>query len=161
MISTEELTRAILENKTNLYGLAYSITRNPYDAEDALSDAVLTSYRHRESIKNPESIRAWLYKVVHNEACALLRNKKNEDYYADISECGVPMEDAGMNPENINLWNQVLSLPEEYRSIVYLYYYKGLPLKQIQKIIGIPEGTIKSRLSKARSILYEKLREEE
>ena len=59
------------------------------------------------------------------------------------------------------LWDAVLALPEEQRAAVVLFYYEDLTLAQIAKVLGVAQGTVKSRLSRARGRLRELLREEE
>ena len=59
------------------------------------------------------------------------------------------------------LWEAVLSLPEEQRAAVTLYYYEDLPVAEVARVLGVAQGTVKSRLGRARQRLKERLREED
>ncbi|MCI9593377.1 MAG: RNA polymerase sigma factor [Lachnospiraceae bacterium] len=160
-----------------LYRMAYFITGNHSDSEDVLQETFVKCYLHRGSLKNPERFESWIYQILVRTAWKLEKRKKRA---GEISYEGVlEQEDASgaraarqlcedfsaPNPLEVFLQKEsqteigqmVKQLDIKYRTVVMLYYYNGLGVKEIAQIMGIFEGTVKSRLSKARSLLHRKL----
>lgn len=74
----------------------------------------------------------------------------------------LPQEPAAPQPQGHDgLWEAVCALPPERRAVVALFYYEGLPVDEIARVLGVPPGTVKSRLSRARAQLKEMLQEQE
>ena len=101
-----------------------------------------------------EAARAWLLKITVN--CAYDQRRR--------ARPTVPLEEAACAAapaqEPLGLWELVQALPEEQRLAVTLYYYDGLSVGEIAQVLGAPQGTVKSRLSRGRDKLRERLREE-
>ena len=100
--------------------------------------------------------RAWLLQVTANQCRDLWRRLRRR--------ATVPLEEAACATapaqEPLGLWELVQALPEEQRLAVTLYYYDGLSVREIAQVLGAPQGTVKSRLSRGRDKLRERLREE-
>ena len=138
----------VYEYKCNMFRLAKSILHNDTDAEDAVSEAILKAYENLPALRNIKSLKPWFIKILLNESYALsIRRKKvvflNEMEIAD---------EAAIN-DNKELWNIVNGLDDEFRTVTILYYYEDLSLKEICKVLDLPTGTVKSRLSRARNKL--------
>lgn len=159
MIETEVITEAILENKRWLYNLAYSITRDPEDAKDAVGNAIVKAYVNKDSIKKKDSINAWLYRIVNNEAYNILRKKKHALSLDEVDEDVCAEDEIENYIGEMNIWDIVLQMPEKYRAIICLFYGRDMDIKTIHKITGIPIGTVKSRLNRAREFLRDRLEE--
>ncbi len=80
----------------------------------------------------------------------MLRKKKREVLYDNLG-----LFEKSIEERTGEMWEAVLMLDEEYGKVVILYYYEGFSTKEIAKILHIPEGTVKSRLSRARSKLQQ------
>lgn len=160
-----------------LYRMAYFITGNRSDSEDILQETFVKCYLHRGSLKHPEHFESWIYQILIRTAWKLEKKKKKA---GELSYEGLLEEDGDFgfraarqiqedlsspNPLDTVLLNEraqeigelIGQLDMKYRTILFLYYYNGLGIKEIAGIIGIFEGTVKSRLSKARSLLRTKL----
>lgn len=161
MITREELIQVILDNKTKMFGLAYSITKNTHDAEDAVGETIVIAFKKFASIRKKESTCAWLMTVVHNEAYSILRTKSKIDLAPNIIDFTNHIDKEDQHVENLHLWEQIFKLPDEYRSLIYLYYINDYSVKEISKIINIPAGTVKSRLSRSRELLKDLLGKED
>lgn len=144
--------RLIQENKLGMYRLALSILRNETDAEDAVSESVLKAYEKLDKLKNSDKFKPWLMKILVNQAKTMLRKKKRIDLMEDISLLEMSFED-----QTGELWSVVSELEAEFRNVVILFYYEDMTTKEIAKALQIAEGTVKSRLSRAREKLKQKL----
>lgn len=117
---------------------------------------LLKAYEKLDTLKKEKFFRTWITRILINECNGIIRKRKNIIPYEEY------MENAQMFEENRydHLYMAIMELPENLRILVTLYYIEGFSLKEISAIFNIPEGTIKSRLSKARELLREQLLEE-
>ena len=140
MSKSEKFTELLEENKLRFYKTAKIILKNDDDVYDALQDALLSMYQNYDTLRNKKLFSTWGTRIVINKCYDFLRKKKQNVVALDET-----ME----------------NLTEEQKLVIILFYYDDYSLKEISKILDIPEGTVKSRLSKGREILREKLEKEE
>lgn len=134
-----------------VYKLAYCRTKNKYDAEDIFQDVFLQFIKYQSSLTGEEHIKAWLIRVTINCCNKHFLSLKNRP-------CELLPEDlVYLTPEESEVYQAVLSLPKKYRTVIHLFYYEELSLKQISEVLGQKEGTIKSLLSRGRNLLKLKL----
>ena len=148
-ISPEELTEIIMQNKEAMYRLAYSVTGNDADAQDAVGDAIVKAFEHLHQIKKKDSAKAWLMQIVVNSSKNII---KKQSRYQLMNEDFMETEEAAAFCED-TMWPLVMELPEEFRTVVVLFYYEQFTTKEISTFLGISEGTVKSRLSRSREKL--------
>lgn len=135
---------------------ARSLTRNAPDAEDLVHDALLRAFERRTSFRNGGNLRAWLFAILHNTHIDRRRGSK-----ARRREQEVPIEDADPSypagQEQAVRLRQVreafLALPEEQREALHLVAVEELPYQEAADTLGIPIGTLMSRISRARARL--------
>lgn len=149
-IKKEEFERLVIENQLSMYRLAMSILKNSNDAEDAVSETVLTAYEHLSSLKKNDSFKAWMMTILVNVSKKMLRKKKRVVLYDDLG-----LFEKSTDEGSCEMWETVLTLNAKYAKVVILYYYEGFSTREIARILHIPEGTVKSRLSRARSKLQQ------
>ena len=149
-LNKDEFESLVIENQISMYRLAMSILKNTDDAEDAVSETILTAYEHLSSLKKSDSFKAWIMTILVNVSKKMLRKKKREVLYDNLG-----LFEKSIEERTGEMWEAVLMLDEEYGKVVILYYYEGFSTKEIAKILHIPEGTVKSRLSRARSKLQQ------
>lgn len=130
--------------------LAMTIVRNPDDAEDALQSALLKAYENLPQLKAPEKFKPWLYRVLVNECCTLLRRRRQHLPY---EEWALPPAAEEPLPEKLALWDAVQQLRMEYRTVILLYYYEGLSVAHVAGILRISPASAKKRLQRARDAL--------
>ncbi len=139
-----------------VYRLAYARTGSRADAEDVMQEVFLRVVKTRPVFTGEAHARAWLLRVAVNCVNDLFRlpwRKREEPLTEDIS---APPEPAEMG----SVTQAVLALPVRYRVPIHLYYYEGYSVAEISKILGQREGTVKSRLFRARALLRNDLKEE-
>ena len=153
----EEFAAAVTQHSRRMYRAARSVLDSDADAEDAVSQAVLQAWQSADKLRNKAAVRPWLVKIAVN--CAyVLRRKQGKVVYLD----DLPQEPAAPEtPQYGGLWEAVCTLPPERRVVVTLFYYEDMTVEEIAKCLGIPQGTVKSRLSRARKQLKEMLCGEE
>ena len=149
-IKKEEFERLVIENQLSMYRFAMSILKNSNDAEDAVSETVLTAYEHLSSLKKSDSFKAWIMTILVNVSKKMLRKKKRVVLYDDLG-----LFEKSTDEGSCEMWEAVLTLNAKYAKVVILYYYEGFSTREIARILHIPEGTVKSRLSRARSKLQQ------
>ena len=151
-----EFCEQVKAYRYQLYVVAFTILRNEEDAQDAVCSAILKGYEHIEQLKNSYKFKAWMITITKNEALKLKRRRLELPGDDKLEELLEPVRD-----HYNELWDCIQKLPEEYRLVIVLYYYNELSLRDIAKILNIPMGTVKSRLSRGREFLKQALEEGE
>lgn len=132
-----------------LFRTASRLLDNDEDVADAMQDAIISAYEKLHTLKNEEYFNTWICKILINKCNSLLNKKKN---ISVINEHLLPEKE---NDEftKIELEDALNSLNKVYRLVLILYYIVGLNVEEISEYLKEPEGTIKSRLSRAKAIL--------
>lgn len=159
-ISNEEFTILINENRLKIYKTAMAILKNEDDANDAIQDTLLSAYRNIDKLNHKEYFVTWIITILRNKCFDIIKkNKKviNLDY--DTLENTEKYYDTYKEESAVEM--AINKLEKELKEITVLYYYDELSVKDIANMIKIPEGTVKSRLSRIRGILKEYIEEEE
>ena len=143
--------------QNNLYAVAFNVCTNAEDAEDVVQDTFIQYYSFKKQFDNEQHIRAWLIRVAINKAKNMNRTfwRKNKMSLEDYMET-LTFE----TPESGELFEAAMNLPEKYRIVIHLFYFEDYTIHEIAKILKLSEGNVKVRLSRARSLLREKLQEE-
>lgn len=145
--------RIIEENKASMYRVAVSILNNEQDVEDAFQNTIIKAYEGIGSLKKNQYFKTWLIRILINECNAILRSNKKIVHVEEFDD------KASNDFSNLELTNAVNSLNEDLRVVTTLFYFEDIPQKDIANILSIPEGTVRSRLSRARNKLYEMMKE--
>jgi len=130
-----------------LYGVARLILRSADLAEDAVQEALVRAWQQLPSLRDPERFDAWLYRLVVN-ACAdqgrQLRRRSREVRSLPLGSS--ISDDTGSVADREQLERAFGRLKPEQRAVVVLHYYSGFSAAEIARMLGIPEGTARSRL---------------
>ena len=140
----------------SVYRLAYARTGSRADAEDVMQEVFLRLIKAKPAFDSEAHAKAWLLRVAANCASDLFRlpwRKREGPLEEDLP--------APEEPERGSVTEAVLTLPARYRVPIHLYYYEGYSVAEIAEMIGKSQGTVKSRLYRARELLRVKLKEEE
>lgn len=167
--TNERFERLVMAHMDAAYNLAYWITRDPHEAEEAVQEAMLRAYRFFDSFHG-ENGKAWLLGIVRNTCYTLYsRNRPSREQEAFDEEQHTPNGPAWEPPlsdpeaEAIRhaereLVNRAIeALPVEYRETLVLRELEGLSYKEIARLLGIPMGTVMSRLARGRSLVQRAL----
>ena len=143
--------------KNALFAAAFSVCKNPQDAEDAVQEAFIKYHSTPKEFDSEEHIKAWLLRLAINQARDISRSffRRNsvalEDYMETL---------AFQSPEDAGLFETVMGLPEKYRVVLHLFYFEDYSVKEIASILSLTESNVKVRLSRARAMLKEILKED-
>lgn len=165
----KDLESMYTEFSRMVYWAAYSVLRSESDAKDVTQNVFMRAIKHmgKLSVMNDGQIKAWLYRVAVNLALDIKRRQKREypvDEFperesGDIQDMPEP---AAVTAEQRRIIrNAIERLPDIYREAVMLHYYSNMSCADIAQLTGSTEGTIKSRISRARIRLKELLKEGE
>lgn len=151
------LTDAARNWSDRLYAAAFAVCKNPQDAEDVLQETLLAYHLSDREFESEAHVKAWLLRVAINKAknaamCFWRRNRAQLEDYADTL--------CFETPGDRSLFEAVMRLPERYRVAVHLFYYEDYSVREISRLLGTGESTIKSRLCRARKMLKRQLTEE-
>ncbi|MES1047293.1 sigma-70 family RNA polymerase sigma factor [Heyndrickxia oleronia] len=132
-----------------LYRTASRLLNNDEDVADAMQDAIISAYEKLHTLKNDEYFNTWICKILINKCNGILN--KNKDVL--VIDENLFLQDRDDEFQKIELEDALNSLNEVYKLALILYYIVGLNVREISEFLKEPEGTIKSRLSRAKFIL--------
>ena len=167
---TQQGNRAAFESlfhrhQDRVFTLALGIVGNHADAKDVVQETFLKTYKRIKSIDTERAVLAYLLKTASNTAIDTLRARKTNTLFSIDAQDSPQIQSTQLTPQNIaeragdeqHLFQAVLSLPDHQRVVIVLHHIRGLPVDAIAKRLRIPEGTVKSRLGRAREVLRRKL----
>ena len=142
----ECLVALIMEQKTEYYRLAYTYMKNNEDTMDAMEDMIVILYEKIYGLKNVDVFYSWSKTILVNCCKKLLNKKKKLIFLNDIDDASY---DGGFiqSEEQILLEKYLLKLNQKHAEVLKLRYFLDLDNNTIADIIGIPIGTVKSRIS--------------
>ena len=162
-----QFEREALEHLDALYSFGLKLTHSPDDAEDLVSDTMLRALERWEQYRLGTNIRAWLFTILYHAFVSRKRRiDAREVQPLDDAEGWSGYEAVGeADPEgrfydsflDDTITRAIDALPAEYREAVILSDIHELRYAEIAEVLGIPEGTVKSRLFRGRRILQKKL----
>ena len=141
---------AVKQIERLLFAASYAILGNQDACADAVQSALMKAWQNRDSLKNTVGFKSWMVQIVSNESKNYLRRKPN----LPLDE-NIPSAEEDQN--HIDVKQAINALPESARLIVMLYYFERYSVKDICALLGLPEGTVHSRLSRAREQLRKEL----
>ena len=155
ILDRERFVAQVTELQETLYRAARSILRNEQDAQDAVQEAVTQAFARLHTLRDPAKFKPWLLRILVNTCYDACRRRRSTVYLEAVEETlAAPQSDC---EERMSLWSAVMRLPEEQKAVVTLFYYEDLPIRAISEVLGVTQGTVKTRLSRARGRLRQML----
>lgn len=151
----EQFTAAVLAAEPTLYRVAKTMLRSEYDCADAAQQAILRAWEQLDTLRSPRFFKTWLVRILINECTTLLRRQQRLAPYDSALAEAIPAPAAADHSE---LYDAITALEEKLRLPVVLYYLEGFKTREIAAMLGVPEGTVKTRLRSAREHLREDLK---
>jgi RNA polymerase sigma-70 factor (ECF subfamily) len=137
------------------------VLRHREDAEDVAQEAFAKAYRSFRSLRDRDRFRAWLIRMTWRLAIDRFRSNRRRlahEQATDVLPDAHVHLDVEARERHAHLWGAIDELPEAQRIVTVLAAIEGHDLKEVSRLLDVPEGTIKWRLFAARKTLQEKLR---
>lgn len=150
----KEFAARIWAMRQTLFRICFSQLPSAQDREDAVQEALARAWRKRGQLREEGYLQTWLVRILLNVCHDMQRRGQRMVPTAEIE---LPVQDT--SPDGA-LREALLALPEKYRLPILLYYLEGYPLRQVAQMLRVPENTVKTRLSRGRQQLKERLHEE-
>ncbi len=151
-----DFERVVLPLLPSAYNLARWLTRSAHDADDVVQEAFLRAYRFFPSFRGTDA-RAWVLTIVRNACWTFLRASRARESAAPLEELDEPADTAASAEEDLvrraegaRLSRALDELPAEFREVLVLRELEELSYREIAEVVGIPAGTVMSRLCRAR-----------
>ena len=158
-----------LASLDSLYRTALRLTRSPADAEDLVQDTYLRAFRAADTFEPGSNLRAWLFTILHNVARNRARDRGREPFTVDsdaVERAADLVAGAAAETPETELVRRTLrpelqaaidALPAVFREAVWLRDVEEFSYAEIADMLGIPPGTVMSRISRARRMLFDRL----
>ncbi len=154
-MTREEFTSLVLAAEPALYRVARSMLPCEADCADAAQSAILRAWEKLDTLKSPEYFRTWLIRILINECRSALRRGARFTLSEPDGDTPAPEPD-----DYSELYSALYGLGEKLRLPLALYYFEGFKVAEIAAMLSVPEGTVKTRLRRARELLREELKGE-
>lgn len=142
------LVQYIVENQAKLYRIAYCYVNNKDDALDIVQNAICKALENYDSLRNPDAVRTWMYRILVNESLNFIKKNKREI----ACEPENMAEEIYLEPAyeaDVSVYDEVRKLPQELQTVVTLHFYEELTLKEVSQVTGVNLNTVKTRLYSA------------
>ncbi len=164
----------VVKYSPRLYGLVYNMTSNHEDTNDLLQDVFAKAYRSIGGFKGNSAFYTWVHSIAVNMTINFLKKRgrrmtmslddmdagvENDKDFIELTATTNPVREADLGELQIRLNEAMMKLSLDHRAVVTLFDIQGLPHAEIAKILGVSEGTVRSRLFYAHRQLQNYLEE--
>lgn len=166
-----EFEKEAIPHMDALYNFALRMTGDSDDADDLVQETYLKAFRFFEKFERGSNCKAWLFRIMKNTFINSYRKSSKEpakidyeeveNFYENIKPSST--DSAHLEKEiydnllDDELSNAIASLPEDFRTVIILCDIEGFTYDEIADFVDVPVGTVRSRLHRARKMLFEKL----
>src|ERR1051325_9541597 len=153
-----EFDARLVECSSLAFRVAFSVLRQREDAEDVAQDAFARAHRRFRQLRDRDRFRGWLVRMVWRMALDKRRSaQRRVAREAAHERLRVPTAEREAEERSQSLWEAIDALPEKLRSVIVLASIEGHDIAAVARLLGVPEGTVKSRLFLARQQLKDRL----
>lgn len=142
----------IKSNEKSMYKVAKAMVFNEEDIKDVFQDTIIKAYESIEKLKELQYFSTWLIRILINNCNDVIKKRKKVISLEIVKE-----ESYKEKFKNIDLYKAINELEEDLKMVIIMFYFMDMAIKEIAKAQSIAEGTVKSRLNRARKKLEEKL----
>ena len=157
---TAAFSTLVRRHERRVYNLCYRMLGRDEDARDAAQDAFLTCLRKLSSFRGEAQFTTWMHRVTVNACYDLLRRKRREPLLEPARDEDAPEPPGPSSPDHadsavtaVDVQRALVRVPQEFRAVLILHDVQDLAYEDIAETLGIPVGTVKSRLHRGRVAL--------
>ncbi len=151
----------VVKYSPRLYGLIYNMTSNHEDTDDMLQDVFAKAYRAIKGFRGKSSFYTWIHTIAVNMTLNFLKKRgrryhlslddidasiQNDKEFIELTSTSSPVREADLSELQRRLNEAMMKLSDEHRAVVTMFHIQGMPHAEISKILGVSEGTVRSRL---------------
>ena len=151
----------VVKYSPRLYGLVYNMTSNHEDTNDLLQDVFSKAYKSIRGFRGKSSFYTWIHSIAVNMTLNFLKkrgrrfhlslddidgNVQNDKEFLELTATSSPVREADLTELQRRLNESMMKLSDEHRAVVTMFHIQGMPHAEISKILGVSEGTVRSRL---------------
>ena len=156
MMEEREFEQRVRACTPRLFRVCYAILPERADRDDAIQEALLKAWRRRGTLRDEAVFETWLTRIAINECKSMLRRRRR----MPVAELDEQIPASGDAIPDLALHNALQGLELKLRMPAVLHYAEGYTMAETARLLGIPVGTVKHRLERAKTILKERLKEE-
>lgn len=157
-IERQAYEEAVLRHSDTVVRILLLRCRQPADVEDCYQEVFLKLLTCRKPFRDQEHVKAWLIRTALNQAVSLHRQFWRRNV-ALVGDSPFPPEAVAPESGAADLLEEIRALPGHQREVLYLHCCEGYSVEEVARLLGVRPGTVKSRLSRARAALKERLQE--
>ena len=172
--NTRAFDDLVVKYSPKLYGMVYHMTANKEDTHDLLQDIFAKAYRSLKRFRGKSTFYTWIYSISTNMTLNFLKKRKrrsalsldnvdsciqNNDAMVDLGHASNPRHQSNVNELQKKMNEALQALSEDHRAVVTMFDIQGVPHAEISRILGVTEGTVRSRLFYAHKQLQGHLQE--
>ncbi len=160
----QQFAEILRENEERIFNMVYWHLGDYEDARDLTQDIFLAVYRNLPKFRGEARVSTWIYRIALNRIRRHLRRQRFRKLLVplealwDRGNPGPTQDPPTLPPAYQALHHHLRQLPEEFRTVVILFYFENLSIREVAETLGVAEGTVKSRLNRARRMLRERLK---
>ena len=158
---TAAFDELVIKHSPKLYGLVYHMTSNHEDTNDVLQDVFAKAYRSLKRFRGNSAFYTWIYSIAVNMTLNFLKKRNrqrkfslddidsnihNDKDFIELTAGTTPDQEANLSELQQRLNEAMMQLSEDHRAVVTMFDIQGMPHAEISKILGVSEGTVRSRL---------------
>jgi len=151
----------VVKYSPRLYGLIYNMTSNHEDTNDMLQDVFAKAYRAIKGFRGKSSFYTWIHTIAVNMTLNFLKKRgrryhlslddvdasiQHDKEFIELTSTSSPVREADLTELQRRLNEAMMKLSDEHRAVVTMFHIQGMPHAEISKILGVSEGTVRSRL---------------
>lgn len=138
-------------NKNKLYRIGKGILKSEFDVEDAIQETILKAWLNIDKLKNKDSFTPWIARILVNECYGIIRKRENN---LEIDDNIIISPDNTAKVDNkLDVWQALDKLNVDFRIPLILYFFEDFSYEEIASILKLPQGTVKSRISRGKEKL--------
>lgn len=151
-MTKEDFAQRVTDMEATMHRISYSILQNPHDQADAIQESILRAWNKLPSLREDKFFQTWIIRILINVCRDMFQKKKHECPSEDVRVASPDLPDGVM-------MEAFAELDSKYRLTIVLHYVEGYTTKEISRIMRVPDGTVKFRLSRGRELLRQILTE--